>query len=279
MKISRKGLEELIKPSEGYLAKQPDGTCKSYKCPAGVWTCGWGCTEGVTPNTHWTQEEATEALAREMEKHEKAVEEMVKVPLNQGQFDALVSLSYNIGARAVKESTLLKHLNAGDYARAASHFSDFKYSRVTGATALRMKVKDGTKVVLPGLVTRRALEAQFFLEADPVGDVMSQGVEAPRTKLDVKQIATRIGLPVGGTAAVGEIARQGVPAVPEVASRSLQNISAWKQVGSGVKQVGSEALGVLMMTGRLWPYALGASVGAAGLAFLWWKKRGQDETS
>lgn len=185
MKISQKGLDELIKPSEGYLDKQQDGSCKSYQCPAGVWTIGWGSTEGVGPNMHWTRDEAEAGLRRELAKHELAVEKMVKVPLNQGQFDALVSLSYNIGSAAVAKSALIRHLNRGDYARAASHFADFKYSRVTGSTAIRMKVKDGTKVVLPGLVTRRALEAQFFLEADPVGDVMSQKIEKPRFKLDI----------------------------------------------------------------------------------------------
>ena len=185
MKISQKAIDELIKASEGYHDKQSDGSCKSYKCPAGVWTIGHGVTSGIGPNMHWTAAEAEAALRRELAQHEIAVEKMVKVPLNQGQFDSLVSLSYNIGAAAVAKSTLIQHLNRGDYARAASHFADFKYSRVTGSTAIRMKVKDGTKVVLPGLVTRRALEMQFFLEADPVGEVMSQKVEKPRFKLDI----------------------------------------------------------------------------------------------
>lgn len=230
MKISQKGLDELIKPSEGYLDKQPDGSCKSYQCPAGVWTIGWGSTDGIGPNMQWTKDEAEAGLRRELAKHELAVEAMVKVPINQGQFDALVSLSYNIGSAAVSKSALIKHLNKGDYARAASHFADFKYSRVTGSTAIRMKVKDGTKVVLPGLVTRRALEAQFFLEADPVGDVMSQKIEKPRFKLDIwgqlKAIFGMIG--AGGIVGVsGTLDQPFVPPPPPQLKQSFVNLSQW----------------------------------------------------
>ena len=105
MKLSTAGLD-LIKSFEGYLDKQPDGSCKAYRCPANVWTCGWGCTEGVTMNTHWTQAEATEKLRGELAKHEAAVLNLVKVPITQAQFDALVSFSYNVGSGALAKSTL-----------------------------------------------------------------------------------------------------------------------------------------------------------------------------
>lgn len=279
MKISQRGLDELIKVHEGYLARQPDGSCKAYRCPAGVLTCGWGCTEGVTANTQWTMIEAEAALRREMAKHEAAIEKLVTVPLNQGQFDALVSLCYNIGAGAVGRSTLLKHLNAGDYARAASHFADFKYARVQGATATRMKVAPGTSVVLPGLVTRRAAEMQFFLEADPVADAMPQKVEPPRAKIDIKGALTKVAAPVAaGTAAVGEVIKQGVPAVPEVATKSLEHIGAWRRIGTGVMDVGREAVGVIAMTGKLWPYVVGAGCGAVVLGVAIWKRRDAQAT-
>lgn len=272
MHISKRGLDELIKPHEGYHTKQKDGSCKAYQCPAGVWTCGWGCTEGVTPNTQWTIEEAEAALLQEMEKHEANVDKLVSVPLNQGQFDALVSLCYNIGAGNLKKSTLLTHLNAGDYARAASHFGDFKYARVQGATATRMKVAPGTSVVLPGLVERRANEAKFFLEAEP-SDPMPQQVEAPRTKLDVKAIATKVAAPVAAAgAAAGEVVKQGIPAVPEVASKSVENISAWKGIGKSILSIGGELGGVLFLLGKLWPYVLVAGIAGAGLAYLRWRK-------
>lgn len=237
MRLSSKGLD-LIKQFEGYHEKQPDGSCKSYPCPAGVYTCGWGCTEGVGPLTHWSQAEATEALANEMRKHEQAIERMVKVPLSQGQFDALVSLCYNIGAGNVGKSALLKHLNAKDYARAASHFSDFKYSRVKGSTAKLYKVPDGTKIVLAGLVTRRAAEATLFLEAAPI-EPMAQKVELPRTKWTPWQSLGLVGTPtmaVGGTVGTALI-----PAVPTAYTEAVNNLGAWKGLLMQVGSLGSEA--------------------------------------
>lgn len=236
MRLSEKGLD-LIKSFEGYHSKQPDGSCKAYKCPAGVYTCGWGCTEGVGPLTHWSQAEATEALANEMRKHERAIESMVKVPLNQHQFDAIVSLCYNIGAGNVKKSALLKHLNAGDYARAASHFSDFKYSRVSGVTAKQYKVADGTKVALAGLVSRRAAETDLFLEATP-NEPMPQKVEPPRTKLTPFQGLGLIGAP---TALIGSSGAPYIPSVPPWVTESITNAQAWKGVAMQLGSLGSEA--------------------------------------
>lgn len=269
MKISRKGLDELIKPHEGYLARQKDGSCRAYKCPAGVWTCGWGCTEGVDAHTHWTLEQATEALAVEMEQHEAHIRRLVKVPLNQGQFDALVSLCYNVGPGAIGKSDLLKHLNAGDFPRAASHFADFKYARVQGATATRMKVKPGTSVVLPGLVERRAAETSFFLAADPVIDAMPQKVEPPPTKLKAADVLKKVVAPVGtvGTA-VGGIVSQGLPSVPDVATKSIENATAWKAIGKSVYGLGLEVASLP------WAFLAVAGVAGAVLAFLKLRERG-----
>jgi lysozyme len=79
---------------------------------------------------------------------ERAVNGAVKVPLTQNQFDALVSLSYNIGVGAFKKSTLLKKLNSGDYKGAANQFDVW--------------VNAGGKR-LAGLVRRRAIEKKLFL--------------------------------------------------------------------------------------------------------------------
>jgi lysozyme len=236
MKLSKKGLD-LIKQFESYLKKQPDGSCTAYQCPAGRWTCGWGCTEGVGPLTQWSLEEATEALAHEMAKHERVVERLVKVPLTQGQFDALVSFSYNTGG--LEGSTLLKHLNKGDYARAASHFADWKKARVHGSTAKFYKVKDGTLVTLPGLVTRRAAEAQLFLESAPVE--MPQAVAPEATKMKPLEAMMKVGAPV---LAVGEFARQSGPYIPSVPPQFVEtvaNLGAWKGLLMQVGSLGSEA--------------------------------------
>lgn len=275
--MSAEGLDRLVKAHEGYHTRQPDGSCKAYRCPAGVWTCGWGTTVGITPNTHWTEAEATEALAQEMRTHEAAVESMVTVPLNQWQFDALVSLSYNIGAGALKKSTLLRHLNAGDYARAASHFGDYKYAKVQGATAIRMKVAPGTSVVLPGLVERRANEAAMFLEAEPA-DVMAQKVEPPRTKLDVRSILTKVVPVTAGGGMVGTeivaVVKDGLPGVPQVATRSLENLSAWKTFSKSFLEVGREGLSALMMVGRMWPLLVVAGLAGAALLVLTQRRGG-----
>ncbi len=219
MKMSEKGLD-LIRAVEGYHQKQKDGSCKAYLCPAGVWTVGYGCTEGVTANTHWTREEAEDGLRREMAKHEANVHRLVTVPLTQGQFDALVSLCYNIGAGNLKKSNLLKHLNSGDYARAASHFADFKYAKVSGDTAKHYKVKDGTSVALAGLVTRRAAEAQLFLEAAPV-EAMPQQIEPPTSKMTTGEALTKVG---GGITVVGS--GGGLAAIQS--PPDLSAVTAWK---------------------------------------------------
>lgn len=238
MRLSEKGLD-LIKSFEGYLAKQSDGSCKAYRCAAGKWTCGWGCTENVTPLTHWTAAEATEALAEEMRKHEREIERLVKVPLTQGQFDALVSFNYNTGALA--KSTLLKHLNAGDYARAASHFGDYKKARVRGSTAKLYKVPDGTLVVLNGLVTRRAAEASMFLEAAPVD--MAQDVEPEQTKLKMPAALGLVGAPAATGAAV---VSQFVPSVPPQFTEAVANLGAWKAFAAQIGTMSHEfqAIGI-----------------------------------
>ena len=139
----------LIREFEGFVAS-------AYLCPAGVWTIGIGTT--VYPNGtkvkqggKCTQEQALEYLQHDLKSFEKTVNDSVKVPLSQNQFDALVSLSYNIGSGAFKNSTLLKKLNAKDYAGAADQFLVWN--------------KGGGKV-MQGLVKRRARERELFLKGN-----------------------------------------------------------------------------------------------------------------
>ncbi len=141
MNISEKGIN-LIKEFEG---------CKleSYKCSAGVWTIGYGHTGAeVHEGMKITQEQAEQYLKTDLTIHCNNVEKLVNVPLNQNQFDALVSLEYNIGYNAFKSSTLLKLLNQKKYKEAAEQFTRWKYA--------------GGKV-LAGLVRRREKEKALFL--------------------------------------------------------------------------------------------------------------------
>ncbi len=165
MKISDEGLR-LIKSFEGYHTRQADGSCKAYLCPAKVWTCGWGATEGVTPHTHWSEAEAEQRLQHELQKFEAAVLRHVKVALNQNEFDALVSFAYNCGEGALKKSTLLKRLNAERRTDAAREF--LKWTRGGGR-------------VLKGLVARRARESALFLKPVemPTEPYMPQAVKPP----------------------------------------------------------------------------------------------------
>ena len=139
MNISSKGIE-LIKRFEGCRLK-------AYKCPAGVWTIGYGHTNNVRPDDVITQDEAEELLKRDLQVHENNVKRLVKVALTQGQFDALVSFEFNVGYSALANSTLLKVLNTGNYNAAVKQFR---------------WVYAGNKV-LEGLVKRRIAETEMFL--------------------------------------------------------------------------------------------------------------------
>lgn len=179
MLISDAGVDFIVS-FEGKLKPLGDGRYTSYKCPAGVWSIYTGCTEGVVPGMVVTEDEGRQMFRRELAKHETAVLKLAKVPLSQAQFDALVSFSYNVGSGALGKSTLLRHLNSGDYARAASHFADYKY---------------GGGRVLPGLVRRRAAEAEMFLRNDDTA--MAQKVDAPSFKMRPVEAVMKVGGPAG----------------------------------------------------------------------------------
>lgn len=146
MRISEKGLA-MIEKFEGCLLKA------SNKLD-GVWTIGYGQTGRYYGKRVRKGMTTTKALAHawlrdhSIKTYEDAVTQAVKVPLNQNQFDALVSFTYNVGVDALKQSTALRKLNAGDYAGAAD--------------ALTMWTKCRRKV-LAGLVRRRKEERALFL--------------------------------------------------------------------------------------------------------------------
>ncbi|UVN13516.1 lysozyme R [Pseudomonas phage vB_PaeP_FBPa8] len=125
----------------------------AYLDSVGVWTIGYGDTgPDVVKGLTITKEEAEKRLRKRLVEFEGYVNTYVKVPLKQHQFDALVSLVYNIGPANFKTSTLLKKLNAGDYIGAADQFLVWNKGRV-----------DGKLVVIKGLANRRAKERKQFL--------------------------------------------------------------------------------------------------------------------
>ncbi|MCQ4169737.1 MAG: lysozyme [Hafnia sp.] len=145
MQISENGIN-LIKQFEG---------CKltAYQDIANVWTIGYGWTQQVdgkpvTAGMTITQQKANDLLKQGVVQYEDGVNSLVKVQLNQNQFDALVDFAYNLGVNALKGSTLLKKLNAGDYAGAANEFT--KWNKAGGKE-------------LAGLTRRREAEKSLFL--------------------------------------------------------------------------------------------------------------------
>lgn len=133
---------DLVKRFEGFRSKP-------YRCPAGIATIGYGHTEGVTlSDPPITEEEAAALLHRDIQIFGAGVLRLVTVPLTQGQFDALVSFAYNVGLGNLQRSTLLRKLNAGDYAAAADEFS--RWTRARGGQ------------ILAGLVRRRTAERGLF---------------------------------------------------------------------------------------------------------------------
>lgn len=144
MRISEVGIE-LIKRFEGL-------ELESYQDIAGVWTIGYGHTETAGPNQKINTREAEELLRRDLAPRERAVGELVGVPLNQNEFDALVSFVFNVGAGAFKTSTARKRLNRNDRLGAAEALTWWNKATIGGV--LRE---------VRGLTRRRASERALFL--------------------------------------------------------------------------------------------------------------------
>jgi lysozyme len=156
MRVSQKCIEQ-IKKDEGVRNKP-------YQCPALLWTVGVGHV--IDPNhakvpmadrkalpipAGWDRvlsaDEIDEILRKDLNRFEQGVLRLIKVPLTQGQFDALVSFSFNVGLGNLQNSTLRMKVNRGEFEAAAEQFLVW--------------TKAGGKV-LPGLVKRRTHEKEMF---------------------------------------------------------------------------------------------------------------------
>lgn len=243
MKLSDEGLR-LIKSFEGYLREQPDGSCTAYLCPAGVATLGWGCTTGIKLGMRWTREQAEAGLSKELARFENAVTRLVTVPINQNEFDALVSFAFNCGEAALKGSTILRRLNKGDRAGAAKAFHLWNKATVKGK-----------KVVLAGLVSRRAREASLFLKPieAPDGPFMPHEVVPAETPVaegtkTVAKAASLVGL--------GGVTLPNLPAPPDMTA-----LTGWRGFGDSVAGLGGWAFQKPWLIGVI-------AVWVAGMIFL-----------
>lgn len=183
MQINNAGLA-LIKEFEGFVDRW-------YRDPVGIWTCCYGHTDAAgdpkhssTTDKRFTEAEGAEILRRDLGQYEQAVSRAVKVPLNENQFSALTSFTYNLGPVNLGTSTLLRRLNAGDYEGAAAEFP--KWNKAGGKA-------------LAGLTRRRAAERALFetpaaTSSDPLTEIQTvlhrlglynarvDGIDGPKTQ-------------------------------------------------------------------------------------------------
>lgn len=143
MQVSENGVN-LVKHFEGFQAT-------AYLCPANVPTIGYGHTKGVTRADvgvkFVTEDTAAQMLADDLAEFARQVEAAVTVPLEQHQFDALCSFTYNLGAQTLRSSTLLSRLNAGAYDAVPDQL---------------LRWTHGGGQVLQGLVRRRTAEVKLW---------------------------------------------------------------------------------------------------------------------
>jgi len=145
---------KLIQQYEGCAKRRADGSFDAYPDPGtggAPWTIGWGSTgPDIQKGTVWTQQQCDARLSEHLGQFAAGVAKAIGgAPTTQGQFDAMVSFSYNVGLGNLNSSTLLKKHKAGDYRGAAAEFA--KWTKAAGK-------------VLPGLVKRRAAEAALYAD-------------------------------------------------------------------------------------------------------------------
>lgn len=134
------------------LIKEFEGCkLKAYKCPADVWTIGYGHTDGVKEGDEITQQEADRLLADDVHSFTAGVQRLVTSDINRNQLGALTSFAFNVGLGNLRHSTLLRMVNAGDFLGAANQF--LRWNKAGGK-------------VLAGLTRRREAERQLFLKDD-----------------------------------------------------------------------------------------------------------------
>ena len=133
----------------GFISSFEGCKLTAYRCAAGVWTIGYGHTQGVREGDTCTQELANSWLIDDIRETQLLLAHYVNVPVTQNEFIALVSLAFNVGVGALMKSKLLRKLNSGDRDGAAEEFLDFDLA-------------NGKR--LAGLTRRRKAEHDLFLQ-------------------------------------------------------------------------------------------------------------------
>lgn len=218
------------------LIQQFEGlSLTAYLCPAGKWTIGYGHTEGVQPGDKITVAHADALLAADLVSYGNAVADALGAcEASRHEFDAMVSLAFNVGVAGFKSSTVLRLHRQGDRQGAARAFGMWNKAMVGG------KLQE-----VSGLTRRRAAETAFYLTPDaPAVKAMPQAVAPPPSAASSKTVIA------GGAAVVaglGSVADQVNQVATSVASASTSMLSLAK----------------------LGPIALSAIALAAGAYMLW----------
>lgn len=217
MKVSPAGRDLIASFEQG-----PGGgpALVSYLCPAGVWTIGYGHTKNVKPGQTLPSKVAADMLLDEdVAAYAREVERLIgPAPTSQHEFDALVSLAFNIGIGALAGSTPLRLHRQGKKQEAAHSFGLWNKATVNGQL-----------VPMPGLTRRRAAETALYLT--PVSDgaiervaPMPQEVKPPAGAVASKSVWTNVGVATGGVALAASNIQPAIDAVNSavVAARSAQ---------------------------------------------------------
>lgn len=176
---------------------------EAYRCPAGVWTIGWGETDDVRPGDTCTKEQADRWLCDDLTERARRVRSACKVEPSPNELGAMVSLAYNIGFGDPKRgipgfltSTVLRQHNAGSPQASARAFGLWNKARDPNT---------GQMVVLNGLTIRRSLEAALYLTPEP-GEAQARTPQA--VEAESKMTASPINK--GGAVAIGAGVLQGL---------------------------------------------------------------------
>lgn len=217
------------------IAEREGCRLRAYKCPAGVWTLGYGETDGIAPGMKWTQAQADQRFCDSLTQRTQQVQALLTTYAEPNQLGAMVSLAYNIGIGAFAKSSVLRAHNSGDFAAAARAFAMFNKARINGVLT-----------ALAGLTSRRAAEAALYLTPEPgvPSDPMPQAVGEESKIASSPTVLTSSGSMVAG--AVG------------VASQFKEQFSPLADAMAWIKGIAADVFGI---SPDIAPWLLLAGVG------------------
>jgi lysozyme len=178
------------------IAQEEGCRLKSYLCPAGKWTCGWGETSDITPTTEWTQAFADQRFCDSLTERVSVIKAACTVEPTDHQLCALLGFAYNYGGW--RTSQVIKAHNRGDFLSA---------SRAFGLVNQFTDPVTKLKKVSPGLTARRAREAALYLKPADGAMPMPQAVGAQNTL--AKSPIANSGIIAAGTGTLGLISQAG----------------------------------------------------------------------